>query len=92
VQFYASDMFTLEGDDLRRLPLHMRKATLPGYSLVASTAASCVTWKFAFRRSLDTSIPATIGEIRRPLGPLPISLGLKTRSEDWKASLIARCR
>jgi ATP-dependent DNA ligase len=38
VMFYAFDILVSDGDDLRKLPLTMRKANLPGYLPAASTA------------------------------------------------------
>jgi bifunctional non-homologous end joining protein LigD len=39
VRLYAFDILTLEGDDLRKLPLHLRKLTLPACWPAAPTAS-----------------------------------------------------
>ena len=43
VQFYAFDILVSDGEDVRRLPLSMRKSNLAGSSRAASTAYSCPT-------------------------------------------------
>jgi ATP-dependent DNA ligase len=39
VQLYAFDILALDGDDLRKLPLHLRKTTLLDCSPAAPTAS-----------------------------------------------------
>ena len=40
VQLYAFDILALDGDDLRKFPLHLRKAPYPASSPVALTPST----------------------------------------------------
>ena len=75
VFLYAFDLIELDGDDLRREPLNVRKATLPPPSF-----SSGVPWDAAPNRSdRQTTTVCPLGKTRPPGGRLT-SVGLRPPS------------
>jgi bifunctional non-homologous end joining protein LigD len=59
VEFYAFDILVSDGEDLRRLPLSMRKASLaPGYWRAASMASSSAILNRARLGRICSGVPA----------------------------------
>ena len=89
VQFYAFDVLALERDDLRPLPLHLRRPTWRGCSSAASTASFSPTSKRAeigpglFRHACLMGLEGLVSKLRdRPYrgGRSPHWIKVKNRT------------